>query len=76
VGDAIALLDAEALQCGGKAIAAIEELAVSPSLPAVNDAFAAGVQLPRTPHEIQWTERNLHAGILRAVCSRESTVKS
>ena len=40
VGDAIALLDAEALQRRRPAIAAIEELAVGPALRAVNDAFA------------------------------------
>ena len=60
VRHSIALRDAHALQCGRPAIAAIEEVSIRPSLLAIHDAFAAGIQLPRAAHEFQGGQRSFH----------------
>jgi len=43
IGDAIALLDAQPLQCRGPAIAAAEKLRVGESQIAVNDRLTASI---------------------------------
>ncbi len=60
VDDPVALLHAECLQRRRPPIAPVEELLVGQALLTVDDRFAARVQTPRAPRELERCERNLH----------------
>src|SRR5206468_3300949 len=60
VGDAIARLDAEALQRRGPPVAAVEELLVAETQAAIDDGFAVPVQGPRPARELQRREWDFH----------------
>ena len=59
VDDAIALLDAERLQRGRPAIAALEEVAVREALRAVDNGLARRIQATRAPGELERGKGNL-----------------
>src|SRR5205814_2525365 len=62
VHDAIALPDAERVQRGRPAIAAVEEALVGEALLAVNDGLARRIEAPGAPRELQRGKWDFHAG--------------
>src|SRR4030095_6756355 len=68
VDNAVALLDAERLQGGRPAIAALQELLVREALVTIDDGLTRGVQATRTPGELEGCERDLQ--VTRAPWSR------
>ena len=53
VGDAVSLADTELLERGRPAVAALEELRVGESAPAVDNGLAPAVQAARAAHELE-----------------------
>ncbi|GAC1682200.1 MAG: hypothetical protein PVS2B1_00520 [Candidatus Dormibacteraceae bacterium] len=62
VCNAVALLDAQALERGGPPVTALEELRVREAEVAVHDSFTLPIQLSSAARELERCQRSLHSG--------------